>query len=178
MKWLKNCLLFIVFFECITIVGAPKLHALDVASYEPPQVLDDSPLMITGYSSSSSLDYVQIYNPTDMPIDMGSWRIEYIAKDGIKKETVKLGGWIAPHNYVIASGDGRVDGADFVFNMSEAVVGGTIRLTSDQFLPHDVLVDKAGMYQRKKSTKTNEYLTTFESTTSPSLYGGGFITMN
>lgn len=176
MKWLKNSLLVIILFECLTIIYAPKLCALEVAPYTPSPVLDDSPLIITGYSTSTSLDYVQIYNPTDIPINLNGWRLEVVAKDGAKKELAKLADWIAPSNYLIASNGVAVTGADFIFDATGMMVGSTIRLASDTYLPHDIMVDKVGMYQRKKSTKTYEYLTTFESTTNPSLYGGGFYT--
>lgn len=176
MKWLKNSLLVIILFECLVIICAPHLHALDTVPYSPPPILDDSPLIITGYSTTATLDYIQLHNPTDTPINLNGWRLEVIAKDGTKKELVQLHDWIEPSNYVIASNEGMVQDADFTFNTTGGMTGSTIRLVSDHYLPHDITVDKTGMYQRKKSTKTYEYLTTFESTTNPSLYGGGFYT--
>ena len=128
-------------------------------------------MIITGYGFTGAPDYVQLYNTSDQPVDLHNFRLELTTKEKGVTELVTLKNWLAPSNYVVISSQTSVEGADFTFDKPlGATTGNVLRLASSGYAPHEVTVDKNGTYQRKKPTRTSA----FESTTSPTLYGGGF----
>lgn len=172
MKWLRNCLLVFGVLGGALAVVTP-VRALEASPFTPAIILEDSPVIISAYGYSGSLNYVQLYNTADEPINLDSFTIEFATKEGSVKQLLSLKGWIAPSNYLISSFDSGVENADFMYDPGNgAMTGDVLRLSSNIYMVHEVTIDKKGLYQRKKPTRTS----TFEATESPTLYGGGFYT--
>lgn len=49
-------------------------------------------------------DFIELYNPTDAPIDLTGYTVEYFSASGNTGGKVKLSGTIAPHGYFLVQG--------------------------------------------------------------------------
>lgn len=173
MKWLRvGLFIFVSFF----VLSETRVCALEAGSFEATPQLTDSPVIITAYSLSVGVpEYVELFNSSSQPINLSEWRLEFVAASGVVS-LVELDSWIAPSNYIIVA-DASVDNADFSYELAAngAVEPKSLRLVpSGMFASHEVAIGKDGYYQRKISTSTGNYLSTFETTATPTLYGGGF----
>lgn len=176
MKWLRvGLFIFVSFFA----LSGMRAYALEVVPFETAPQLTDSPVLIAAYSLTGSRpDYVELFNSSSEPINLSGWRLEFV----VAGETISLAnldGWITPSNYVMAAEASVVGNADFPFGLTVdgAVEPRGLRLVPrDTFAPHEISISKDGHYQRKVSSSTGNYLSTFEAVTTPTLYGGGFYT--
>jgi len=178
MKRLKLGLFFAA--VCASFLIAADTHALEAIDYTPPPDLEDSSVIITGYSiTNARLDYVQLYNEEERPIDLDNWRVDYLIEgqsDSVL--SVALSGWIAPTNYLLAADQSMVSNPDFAF-ISVGQTGQTpaklriVPANNSGFKPHEINVS-SGVKQRNISSSTGDYLSTFSNVSNPSLYGGGF----
>lgn len=173
--------LFIVSSMFFCLLGQ-SASALETSPYTAPPKLVDSPVIITGYSlAAGKPEYIQLFNSSTQPIHLEGWKLQYAVSEQTEPITLNvLGGWIAPSNYLLATG-GSVIGADFSYGLTitGSVTPSLLRLAppiASGFAVHDVALSKQGTFQRKISATTGNYLSTFETTASPTLYGGGFYT--
>lgn len=182
MKWLKVGLA--AFILCVLFEAAPA-HALSsVVPYTPPASLADSPVIITGYSiSGAQLSYVQLYNSSDVPVNLADWQMNYfIAGQTDPLALANLAGWIAPGNYLVVGDLATVADADFPYQLDVPAVDLPLKLQltpspASQFAVHEVPLGDGGIYVRDTSDKTGEYLSKFTvQTVPPTLYGNGFYT--
>lgn len=178
MKLLRVGLVGVI--TCV-LFGVAPAHALDTVPYDPPAELADSPVTVTGYSlSNKQLGYIQLYNSSDTPVNITGWQLEYIVSGSTTPTlSMPLAGWIAPQNYVVVADVNVVANADFTYTQSidGFLLPAEIRMTppiTSGIASSIVALIKEGSYQRKKSTTTGGYLSTFEVVASPILYGGGF----
>jgi hypothetical protein len=169
-----------LFFAAVcALLTATDTHALEAIDYTPPPNLDDSPVIITGYSiTDARLDYVQLYNEDDRPINLDGWKLEYlIGEQSDPVLSVMLSDWIAPINYVLAADEMAVTNPDFAFTLADQIGKTSAKLrvvpASSGFKPHELTVSN-GVKQRNISSSTGNYLSTFSTVTDPTLYGGGF----
>jgi hypothetical protein len=178
MKRLKLGLFFAA--VCASFLIAADTHALEAIDYTPPPDLEDSPVIITGYSiTNARLDYVQLYNEEDRPINLDNWRLEYLIEGQSDLVlSVALSGWIAPTDYLLAADSSMVSNPDFAFT-SVGQTGQTpaklriVPANNSGSNQHEINVS-SGVKQRNVSSSTGDYLSTFSTVTNPSLYGGGF----
>ena len=49
-------------------------------------------------------DFIELYNPTDVPIDLTGYTVEYFSASGNTGGKVELSGTIAPHGYFLVQG--------------------------------------------------------------------------
>lgn len=104
-------------------VFAPFAQALSVT---PTVVLDDSPLFITAYArTTSGLQFVQLYNDGDVPLDINEWKITNESAQPLAISHTP--GWLAPKTHVIASLPGVVTGASAT--MSPLTFGASAKLS-------------------------------------------------
>jgi hypothetical protein len=176
MKWLRASLFIII---CCAVMRPTLVYGLDAIPYTPPTDLADSPIIITAYSLVSGMPrYVQIFNTSSKPVLLGGWKVTAGASDGTTFNLASLSGWIAPSNYLLIAEGSGVSGADFIYNLESAGTGSrTLQLTSPSdslFAPNVVAVSSDGMYQRKLSSTTGNYLSSFEKVSTPVLFGGGY----
>jgi len=161
------------------VLSGASVSALDAAPFEPTPKLPDSPVLIVAYSlTDSKPDYVELFNTSSQPIALAGWKLE-ISSSGETIVLANLSGWIAPTNYVIAADAAVVNNADFSYALDAGDITSpkTLRLVPPSiFAPHEVVVSSDGQYRRKVSTSTGNYLSTFETVASPTLYSGGFYT--
>ena len=61
-------------------------------------------------------DFIELYNPTDQPISLDGWSVQYLsAKGTTSASTAALSGSIAPHGYyLIKAGKGSGGTVDFL----------------------------------------------------------------
>ncbi len=71
-------------------------------------------------------DYVEIYNPTTSPVDVGGWTIQYGAATGTTWQVQPLGGVIAPGEYYLV---GLASGGAVGAVLPDANVNGSINLS-------------------------------------------------
>jgi len=178
MKRLKLGLFFAA--VCASFLTATDTYATTAIDYTPPPDLSDSSVIITGYSiTNAQLEYVQLYNEEDRPINLADWRLEYFVNGQVNPVlSVALGDWVAPTNYVLVADEVAVTNPDFAFSLADQTgkIPAKLRIvpaTNAGFKPHEVSVS-SGVRQRNISSSTGDYLSTFSIATNPTLYGGGF----
>lgn len=170
-----------LFFAAVcALLTVTDTHATEAIDYMPPPNLADSPVIITGYSiTGSKLDYVQLYNEEDRPINLDNWRLEYVVAEQTESVlSVALSGWVAPSNYVLAADVSVVVNPDFAFTSAVQTDKTPSKLrvvpaANAGLKLHEVAVG-SGVKQRNISSSTGDYLSTFGNVTNPALYGGGF----
>lgn len=174
MKWLRVGLFIFISF---LILSGTHAHALEANSFEPSPQLADSPVIIAAYSfTTSTPDYVELFNSSSQPINLSGWKLDFLAGSEVVS-LANLDGWIAPSNYVMVANASVVSNADFSYELAmNGVAGpGSLRLVpANIYAFHEVVTSKDGHYQRKVSSSTGNYLSTFEAVATPMLYGGGF----
>jgi hypothetical protein len=178
MKRLKLGLFFAA--ACAFLLTTTDTHALEAIDYAPPPNLDDSPVIITGYSiTNARLDYVQLYNEEDRPISLDNWRLEYLMEGQSEPlVSIALSEWVAPTNYLLVADSLVVSNPDFMFTMADPNGSVPVKLRivpahGSEFTSHEINVSN-GVRQRNISASTGAYLSTFSVATNPTLYGGGF----
>ena len=157
--------------------------ALETVPYTPSPELMTSPIITTGYSRTGShLDYVQIYNNSDTPVNLNGWSMEYHAVDeSAPRLKTELSGWIAPANYLVAADAASVSNADFLYELSDgvAVKSYEVRIVppTDSGYATNNASPSEGTFWRKISDSTGKYTKDFaiaDPEKTRSLSGGGF----
>lgn len=175
MKWLRVSVFIVA--SCVILMGT-KASALGAAPFEPTPRMPDSPIVIAAYSlTSTGPGYVELFNSSAQPIDLQGWKLEYVsANENSPTLLAQFDGWIAPANYVIAADITAVNNADFSYRLSgDVLTPKSLRLVPPgSFSSSELAISKVGLYQRKISSTTGDYLSTFEAITAPLLYSGGF----
>ncbi|MDU0479855.1 ExeM/NucH family extracellular endonuclease [Staphylococcus chromogenes] len=79
-------------------------------------------------------DFIELYNPTDAPIDLGGYVLEYFSAKGTSGGKESLTGTIAPKGYFLAQMSGGANGvalptADYVGKLAMSGTNGSVQLT-------------------------------------------------
>jgi hypothetical protein len=184
MNWLKAGLVTV---GVLLLFRGVPVAALEAVPYVPKP---PSPLQITGYATTGPrLEYLQLYNPQDMPVDISGWRVEYMLSDqAAPVEAATLQGWVKPGNYVLA-GDASLS-PDFAYQLSlppgESGNVKAVYVVSPAYADTAAQVKygntcpadnpETNYWQRHASESTGSFTSTFDCFTPDSsyqLYGGG-----
>ena len=78
-------------------------------------------------------DFIELYNPTDQPISLDGWSVQYLSSKGTSSaSTAALNGEIAPHGYyLIKAGKGSGGTVDFTADAD----GTGLNMSSSKVLP-------------------------------------------
>lgn len=162
MKLLRVGLVVVVF--CLLFRAAPA-SALTTAEYiDKPE----SPVIISGYSfAGAQLDYVQLFNTSDTPVDISGWSIEYTIEGGAAPIKLPLlSGILKPSNYVVT---GTIPEADLPYVLSippemTAKKALSIQLKSPDYKEQNMTLGSknTGGWTRHLSDSTGKYTTTFD----------------
>lgn len=165
-------------------------------STTPTEFLKEIPLQVSAYgwkvydesvpydsvTNPYLLRYVQLYNNSDVPLDMDGWRL--IVKDttNVTVQTeISLSslasGWLAPYNHVVASYGGFVEGATYEIDSEVPLTNMTASTSSKvslvveaiepgyQVAEHTLRLDSASSnssyWQRNPSSTGQGYISSF-----------------
>mgnify|MGYP001508123814 FL=1 len=90
-------------------------------------------------------DFIELYNPTDAPIDLSGYTVEYFSASGNTGGKVELSGTIAPHGYYLvqgAAGNGAGDALpapDAEGNLNMSGSKGSVQLADATGTPIDAI---------------------------------------
>ncbi len=65
-------------------------------------------------------DFIELYNPTDQPIDLTNWSVQYASAAGTSWTVTPLDGTIPAHGYYLISEAGGANGVIFQLQMLRA----------------------------------------------------------
>lgn len=181
MKLLKAGLLLAVGLWLVH--ATPAFAATTAEPYTPPSNLESSPVIVSSYAvDGARVGYVQLFNTSDMPVSLQGWQANYfIAGQSEPLVLANLSGWIAPSNYVLIADPAVAEGSDFPYDLSipEIALPDKLQLVpsgESHFATDEVVLKTGGMYVRKTSASTGNYVSGYNlvgEMPSP-LYGGGF----
>ena len=82
-------------------------------------------------------DFIELYNPTDQPIDLANWSVQYASATGTSWTVTPLDGTIPAHGYYLISEAGGANGSDIPTSdasgaISMAAGAGKVALFNDQ----------------------------------------------
>lgn len=102
----------------VTVVSAPLAQATIVPT--STSFLSTAPLLITSYRTSDAgrtLDFVEIYNDDDAPIDLETWQLIVTTNSDHVLRIVPSGssGYVEPGQHVVVTKPGLVAGASYEF---------------------------------------------------------------
>lgn len=107
MKRTRGTALGVGLMAIIAWITAPFASALNVT---PTVFLGDSPLLVTAYQrTTSGLQFVQLYNDGNEPLDISQWRITNESSQLLMLGNIE--GLLRPKTHIIASLPGVVTGA-------------------------------------------------------------------
>ncbi len=80
-----------------------------------------------GGNSGATLknDFIELYNPTDSPVDISGWSVQYASATGTSWQVTPLTGSIAPHRYCLVQ---EAQGAGGTLNLPTPDVTGTLAM--------------------------------------------------
>ena len=156
--------------------------AISVVSSDQSVVRTESPLSITGYSTTAhSLNYVQLYNTSSQVQKLDNWKLFYTIEAVEFPLTVQLDGLLAPGHSVLIADELTVPNALFLYVAPEVYSTDTARISQIRLAPPadssylDQIVSasySAGSPQtmyvtRNRSASTGNYLTSFSNSVTP-----------
>lgn len=195
-RWVVSAIFAMLGLFCVT----PSVHALSDQIIEsvPTDFSDAAPLQITGFMWGSEVDsstkafrvlrYVQLYNSSSKPVDLGSWKLTvqgYNATTGLAACELALCpqidlpgsneyGYLAPDSHVVIGDPDIVGGAvtDIPHIELEEFVKSKLAVqlvlsssgyqdTAIQVKPDTALTPHDYFWQRNFSTTGSGYLSTF-----------------
>ncbi len=177
MNYRRGTALGVGLVAIISWIIAPFASALSVI---PTVVLDDSPLFITAYQrSTAGLQFVQLYNDGDEPLDISQWRLQNESGQALALSNIH--GWLRPKTHVIASLPDVVGGASA--SIAAPLTFGTaaklsvVPPTGSGYKQVDYELKAAGSSVWKRPTTTTGYsssTTSFTAVTDQALFDDGW----
>lgn len=123
--------------------------SVNALSTTPTDFLQEIPLQVSAYgwtlkdesqaydanSNPHILRYIQLYNDSDEPLDIGEWQfiIEDTTSTPLETEVIlssSTQGWLAPNSHVVASYNSFVSGASYSINNEVSLVNMTTTTSS------------------------------------------------
>ncbi len=167
-----------------------------VIVFAPKTMADSSGLIFTALQTSSNLDYAEIYNSSNEPVDMDGWSVEVTITDADNSSSnfvcsINLSGWLRPQSYGILADQGIVqnDSNQLTYKNSQCSPSGFKAVyVSKLVLKNNETVfdslsptDQEGAWVRKHvSSVSNKYRSTgnfdddFDSVSNITLQTGGW----
>ncbi len=126
---------------CIFLL-AVILYPLQLTALPEYPLISEAVIDVTGPESDS--EFVEIYNPTGAPINIGGWKIAYKTASGASWSTVATipaGETIPAFGYYLIGGDKVSPAPDHIdTTLGFAAAGGHIALRN----PSNIIIDKLG----------------------------------
>jgi hypothetical protein len=108
-----------------TIVQPARAAELEPANGEPVVISE----IQTGSIESANQEFIELYNQTDLPVDVTGWRLEYKSATGtVWTSKATLAGQIEPNTFYLAATAGYLENPDGTLSSGLAAGGGHIRL--------------------------------------------------
>ncbi|WP_246159747.1 ExeM/NucH family extracellular endonuclease [Microbacterium rhizomatis] len=76
-----------------------------------------------GGNSGATLanDFVELYNPTDVAVDLSAWSVQYASAAGVTFQSTPLTGTIAPHAYFLVAEAAGAGGTAYTFDLKGSI---------------------------------------------------------
>ena len=100
--------------------------------------------ILPGTATSSSQEFIELYNPADSPVNLTGWTLQYASLSGntwksLPKLTLVHTTIVAKGFYLAATPDYLTDKADATFSATLAQGGGQLRLVDASSTPQDIV---------------------------------------
>ncbi len=91
-----------------------------------------SEIQTTGADNVTDQEFVELYNPTDVAIDISSWKFQYLSAAGSSWQTkATLNGWLYPNGRILLASTGFLaETTDISFNPGMKLEAGHVRIVS------------------------------------------------
>lgn len=127
----------ILFLSLMAIVLLPQFTHADAVNHVVISEIQ------TGSAASASQEFVELYNPTDQPISLEGWQLQYRPAGATSSWTNRtsggLHGQIAADAFYLIAPTSYLPSADAAFSSGLAAAGGSLRLVDSRQTPIDLV---------------------------------------
>ena len=171
----------------ISLIVSSPVSAIGGAVTDPnaPLPLGNTPMIITAFSGSGTLDFIELNNQSYSAVDISGWKVRVVTAGGTpvvesESDIALPSGYLLPDSFVALGRDSLVAGADATFSLTpvagESLVslelydaGNSLRNSVTPNLGYDA----AKWYQRKSGTSgLSGSFTDFTAKTGPATLRG------